>query len=356
MSEKEDKADNQYPKGIGIETVVYVDSDHARDYVDRKSTSGICTFVGCCLTSWFLKKQTALAISTTEAEYISAEKACQQALRMKQALIDYDNIPILCDNKGAIDLSKNPGQMLIEFVIHNQFFSFTIEEFGQILGIPTNGACSFTDKRSLDNLQYSVPTSGPYQTNPPCLDPIKNYVQEEQEGSVNRIRHKNVNIVEENEILSREIVTVMKYWVEIIRENVFCLGANWDHVSACLCHMLYCITSHGVLDDYYDLHDRVMYPLTTQQERKTQKDYGMKGGLYSTSSFFAFGQPSSYHLNDDDDDDDGNDEGTLRASTPSPTDFVNSLTNELPQVFENPPNIDPWLQSNTIYINIIYNK
>ncbi|GJT81787.1 retrovirus-related pol polyprotein from transposon TNT 1-94 [Tanacetum coccineum] len=103
-----------YPKGTGIETVVYADSDHAGDYVDRKSTSGICTFVGCCLTSWFSKKQTALAISTTEAEYVSAEKACQQALWMKQALIDYDvrldDVPIMCDNKGAIDLSKNPVQ------------------------------------------------------------------------------------------------------------------------------------------------------------------------------------------------------------------------------------------------------
>ncbi|GJZ11713.1 copia protein [Tanacetum coccineum] len=76
-----------------------------------KSTSGICTFMGCCLTSWLLKKQTALAISTTEVEYVSAEKASQQALWMKQALIDYDvrldDIPIMCDNKGAIGLSKN---------------------------------------------------------------------------------------------------------------------------------------------------------------------------------------------------------------------------------------------------------
>nr|GEU52779.1 retrovirus-related Pol polyprotein from transposon TNT 1-94 [Tanacetum cinerariifolium] len=69
-----------YPKGTDIETVVYADSDHTIDYMDRKSTSGICTFVGCCLTSWFSKKQTALAISTIEAEYVSAEKACQQAL------------------------------------------------------------------------------------------------------------------------------------------------------------------------------------------------------------------------------------------------------------------------------------
>nr|GEU52269.1 putative F-box domain-containing protein [Tanacetum cinerariifolium] len=79
-----------YPKRTGIETVVYADSNHAGDYVDRKSTNGICTFVGCCLTSWFLKKQTTLAISTIETEYVSAEKACQQALWMKQALIDYD--------------------------------------------------------------------------------------------------------------------------------------------------------------------------------------------------------------------------------------------------------------------------
>ncbi|GJX16968.1 putative reverse transcriptase domain-containing protein [Tanacetum coccineum] len=73
--------------GTSIETVVYADSDHAEDYVDRKSTSGICTFVGCCLTSWFSKKQTALAISTTEAEYVNTGKAGQQALWMKQALI-----------------------------------------------------------------------------------------------------------------------------------------------------------------------------------------------------------------------------------------------------------------------------
>ncbi|GKB17681.1 retrovirus-related pol polyprotein from transposon TNT 1-94 [Tanacetum coccineum] len=100
-----------YPKGTGVETIVYADSDHTEDYVDRKSTSGVCTFMACCLISWFSKKQTALAISTTEAEYVSTRKACQQALWMKQAPVDYniilDDIPVLCDNKGAIDLSKN---------------------------------------------------------------------------------------------------------------------------------------------------------------------------------------------------------------------------------------------------------
>ncbi|GJV45366.1 retrovirus-related pol polyprotein from transposon TNT 1-94, partial [Tanacetum coccineum] len=101
-----------YPKGTGVETIVYAYSDHMGDYVDRKSTSGVCIFMGCCLILWFSKKQTALAISTTEAEHVSAEKSCQQALWMKQALVDFiiilDDVPVLCDNKGAIDLSKNP--------------------------------------------------------------------------------------------------------------------------------------------------------------------------------------------------------------------------------------------------------
>ncbi|GJS67096.1 phospholipase-like protein [Tanacetum coccineum] len=56
------------------------------------------------LTSWFSKKQTALAISTTEAEYVSTGKACQQALWMKQALIDYDVLTCqdMCDEFAKI--------------------------------------------------------------------------------------------------------------------------------------------------------------------------------------------------------------------------------------------------------------
>nr|GEV44114.1 hypothetical protein [Tanacetum cinerariifolium]GEV46845.1 hypothetical protein [Tanacetum cinerariifolium] len=103
-----------YPKETRVKTVVYADSDHAGDYVDCKSTSGVCAFMGCCLTFWFAKKQTTLAIFMTKAEYVSSEKACQQALWMKQALIDYnirlDDDPIMCENKGTIDSSKNPVQ------------------------------------------------------------------------------------------------------------------------------------------------------------------------------------------------------------------------------------------------------
>ncbi|GJY61150.1 retrovirus-related pol polyprotein from transposon TNT 1-94 [Tanacetum coccineum] len=72
-----------------------------------------------------------------------------------------------------------------------------------------------------------------------------------------------------------------------------------------------------------------------------KRDRGTRRGRQSTSSS-TFDQPSSSHLNDDDDD--GNNEGASRASTPSPIHYVNSLTNQVPQVFQNPPNIDPHLE------------
>ncbi|GKB16749.1 hypothetical protein Tco_0850672 [Tanacetum coccineum] len=101
-----------YLNGSGIDVCVYANSDHAGDYINRKSTSGVCTFVGGCLTQWCCKKQTTPTISTNEAKYVAIGKPCQQALWMKQAMKDYDihrkDILVLCDNKGAVYLSKNP--------------------------------------------------------------------------------------------------------------------------------------------------------------------------------------------------------------------------------------------------------
>ncbi|GJX23660.1 hypothetical protein Tco_0228105 [Tanacetum coccineum] len=90
-------------------------------------------------------------------------------------------------------------------------------------------------------------------------------------------------------------------------------------------------------NDRYVLCDRVMYPLAPQHERKARKDYGTKRGHYSTSTSYssAFDHPSSSHHVDDDNDED--DEGTSHVSSPSPTSYVNSLSNENPQVFSNPP-------------------
>ena len=103
-----------YPKNSTCNLIGYSDSDFAGSKTDRKSTSGTCQFIGSALVSWHSKKQNSVALSTAEAEYISAGSCCAQILWMKQQLSDYgillDRIPIRCDNTSAINLSKNPVQ------------------------------------------------------------------------------------------------------------------------------------------------------------------------------------------------------------------------------------------------------
>ena len=89
----------------------YSDADFGGCKIDRKSTSGTCQFLGSMLVSWFSKKQNSVALSTTEAEYISLGSCCAQVLWMKQQLLDYgvrvETIPLRCDNTSAICLTKN---------------------------------------------------------------------------------------------------------------------------------------------------------------------------------------------------------------------------------------------------------
>nr|GEX43996.1 ribonuclease H-like domain-containing protein [Tanacetum cinerariifolium] len=60
-----------YPKDSPFNLVAYSDSDYAGASLGRKSTIGECQFLGCRLISWQCKKQTVVATSSTEAEYVA---------------------------------------------------------------------------------------------------------------------------------------------------------------------------------------------------------------------------------------------------------------------------------------------
>ncbi|GJV47891.1 hypothetical protein Tco_1438103 [Tanacetum coccineum] len=72
-----------YPNDSPFDLVAYIDSDYAEASLDRKSTIGDCQFLGCRLISWQCKKQTVVANSTTEAEYIAASICCGRLVRIK---------------------------------------------------------------------------------------------------------------------------------------------------------------------------------------------------------------------------------------------------------------------------------
>jgi hypothetical protein len=101
-----------YPKESTFDLIGYSDSDYSRCKVDRKSTSVNCQFLGRSLVSWSSKKQTFIALSIAEAEYVDVGQCCAQLLWMRQTLRDFgynlSKVTLLCDNESAIHLADNP--------------------------------------------------------------------------------------------------------------------------------------------------------------------------------------------------------------------------------------------------------
>ncbi|GJR78597.1 putative ribonuclease H-like domain-containing protein [Tanacetum coccineum] len=72
-----------------FDLVAYSDSDCAGASLDRKSTTGGCQFLGCRLISWQCKKQTVVATSSIEAEYVAATSCYRQVLWIQNQMLDY---------------------------------------------------------------------------------------------------------------------------------------------------------------------------------------------------------------------------------------------------------------------------
>ncbi|GJX70708.1 putative ribonuclease H-like domain-containing protein [Tanacetum coccineum] len=71
-----------YPRDSPFVLEAYSDSDYVGSHGDRKSTTGGCQFLGRRLISWQCKKQTIVATSSTEAEYVAAANCCGQVLKI----------------------------------------------------------------------------------------------------------------------------------------------------------------------------------------------------------------------------------------------------------------------------------
>nr|GEX20550.1 hypothetical protein [Tanacetum cinerariifolium] len=246
---------------------------------------------------------------------------------------------------------KSEGYFVVNFIIQNKPCSFTLEEFNNILGIPSKGHCSYSDKWSLDYLEISSTTKGHYQTTSPSPSVNKTLIQTPHQGLVTSVRNKKTINVDDNEILNCEIQHHISSWVEIIRENVFYLGGHRDHAILPYGLILTRLFTHIVSNllessnDRYILCDHVMNPYTPHYKQKMRSDHGTKrcrSSNPSTSSYVLDHPSSSHHI---DENNDGNDEESFNCNTSSPSQLVNSLSNIVPRVFENPPHENQTLHS-----------
>ncbi|KAG7570069.1 Glycosyltransferase 61 [Arabidopsis thaliana x Arabidopsis arenosa] len=98
----------EVPKLIG-----YSDSSHNVDPDDGKSTMGHIFYLGKSPISWCSQKQSVVALSSCEAEFMAGTEAAKQAIWLQDLLSEISGTPsekvtILIDNQSAIALTKNP--------------------------------------------------------------------------------------------------------------------------------------------------------------------------------------------------------------------------------------------------------
>ncbi|KAI0519586.1 hypothetical protein KFK09_007037 [Dendrobium nobile] len=95
-----------------LHLTAFSDSDWASDSTDRKSITGYCAFLGDTLISWIVKKQTAVARSSTEAEYRAIATAACDIIWLQRLLTEFgihtSPTKLFCDNVSALALAVNP--------------------------------------------------------------------------------------------------------------------------------------------------------------------------------------------------------------------------------------------------------
>ena len=84
-----------------------------RNISDRKSTSSGCYSLGSAMISWFSRKQSSVALSTAEVEYIATCSTSCEAIWFRKLLsrlfnLELDTTVILCNNQSCIKMTENP--------------------------------------------------------------------------------------------------------------------------------------------------------------------------------------------------------------------------------------------------------
>ena len=92
----------------------YTDADWAGDVDERKSTSGFVFLLGNSAISWSSKKQTCVASSTMESEFIAFSSTVQEGVWLKRFLdhlkvtSSKEPVTIIGDSQSSITYTKDP--------------------------------------------------------------------------------------------------------------------------------------------------------------------------------------------------------------------------------------------------------
>lgn len=147
----------------------YVDSDFVGDLDKRRYTSGYVFTLAGGPISWMLKLQSIVALSTIEAEYVSASHDCKEAVWLKGLLGELGqfqkSVKFFCDSQSAIYLAKNPAyhSKSKHILVKYHYVRHVIDEGHVILDkVHTQKNCAdmFTKPVILEKLRWCITSLG----------------------------------------------------------------------------------------------------------------------------------------------------------------------------------------------------
>lgn len=102
----------RYERSINNEIIAFSDADWGADADIRRSCTGYVVKMTGGAISWCSQRQSIVALSTTESEYIALSTTVREILWLKQLAKECNDqqkstIKIMCDNQSAIDLGES---------------------------------------------------------------------------------------------------------------------------------------------------------------------------------------------------------------------------------------------------------
>jgi hypothetical protein len=144
-------------------------------------------------------------------------------------------------------------------------FTLTLDQLAQILGLPNHGQCSYTEGISLKSLTSHREEYGPYHTFIPTPNEIIEHIRLPQKVYGTLLDNGHVEFHESHfyaldplKICVDEVHPHLRRWVEVLRENVFCLPHNHEYHPACCAHMLYCLVTEQPYNHAYFVAKRIV--------------------------------------------------------------------------------------------------
>ncbi|GJT88011.1 putative ribonuclease H-like domain-containing protein [Tanacetum coccineum] len=126
----------------------FSDSDYGELTLQEKSKQRGCQFLGQRLISWQCKKQTIVATSTTEAEYVAAANCCGQVLWVQNQLLDYGFAEIVDFLRGSnlrYALTSNPT-----------IYDSLVKQFWQTATTNTIADGTLEINATIDTIRYTI--------------------------------------------------------------------------------------------------------------------------------------------------------------------------------------------------------